>query len=365
MRLSLVAASICCAAALCDTPARAEGWLFHRKPNSWHDRSSVVYPPGSVIAPSPTTPMTPTDPNAVPPKVDPMAPSAPMTTPTPDFAPVTSAALGDAAFAVSAPGYIDFAMPMNQIRLRYDSAYNNNRPDRAEYFYAKCGCFGGDAPGPILPERSVDFQEGSLYIELAPTERFSVFVDLPFRSINPEVNENASGFSDLRFGFKYAFIYDECQILTFQLRGYVPTGDARQGLGTDHVSLEPALLYTRRLSDTLTLYGEFGEWLPIGGTDFQGNILIYGAGLGYTAYDSGSFRVTPLAEMVGWTVLSGQELNPNVGGAVAAGGDTIINGKLGVRAGGPRQDFYLGYGRALTGEVWYEEIVRFEYRFKF
>src|SRR5947208_803359 len=82
------------------------------------------------------------------------------------------------------------------------------------------------------------------------------------------------------------------------------------------------------------------------------------AGLGYTAYNSGNFFVMPLAEVLGWSVLSGQEFNPNTGGAVSAAGDTIVNGKLGVRAGGQRQDFYVGYGRALTGERWYQDIWR-------
>ena len=200
---------------------------------------------------------------------------------------------------------------------------------------------------------------------MAPSERLSVFIDVPYRSINPVVNDNNSGIGDLRFGFKYAFVYDDEQILTFQLRAFVPTGDARQGLGTDHSTLEPMLLYTRKLSDTLTLYGEFGGWIPLDGTEFAGNILVYGAGVGYTAYESNGFRVTPLVELVGWTVLDGQQLNIDAGRAVNAGGDTIINGKLGVRAGGQRQDFYIGYGRALTGEVWYQEIVRFEYRYKF
>jgi hypothetical protein len=292
-----------------------------------------------------------------------MAP--PAIEPTPQLAPLVSAALGDASIAVSAPGYIDFAKPMNQIRLRYDAANDMNRPDRAEFFYGKCGCFGGNAPGPILPERSVDSQEPALYVEVAPTERFSVFIDVPYRIINPEVNANANGFSDLRFGFKYALLYSQEQILTFQLRTFAPTGDARRGLGTSHFSLEPALLYYRNLSDKITLYAELADWIPLDGTDFAGNVLIYGAGLGYTAYNSGNFFVMPLAEVLGWSVLSGQEFNPNSGGAVSASGDTIVNGKLGVRAGGQRQDFYIGYGRALTGERWYQDIWRFEYRFKF
>ena len=57
-----------------------------------------------------------------------------------------------------------------------------------------------------------------------------------------------------------------------------------------------------------------------------------------------------------------------------ARGDTIVNAKLGVRAGFgdrcdtgwlSRSDLYVGYGRALTGEVWYKDIVRAEFRVRF
>jgi hypothetical protein len=43
-----------------------------------------------------------------------------------------------------------------------DAGYNNNRPDRAEFFYGKCGCFrvSGEDPraGPPLTETSVDYR---------------------------------------------------------------------------------------------------------------------------------------------------------------------------------------------------------------
>src|SRR5262249_44688881 len=161
-------------------------------------------------------------------------------------------------------------------------------------------------------------------------------IDLPIRAINPQVNDNATGVGDLRYGFKYAFVYDDVQILTLQVRGFAPTGDARKGLGTSHNTVEPALLYMRQLSQNWTLYGEFGEWVPIDGTNFQGNVLFYGLGLGYTTYTDSGFFVTPLAEVIGWSVLSGQQTDPNTATAVVAGHDQIINGKLGVRAGNLR-----------------------------
>ena len=44
-------------------------------------------------------------------------------------------------------------------------------------------------------------------------------------------------------GFKWAFWETDDQVATFQLRTYIPTGAASRGLGNNHVSLEPALLY--------------------------------------------------------------------------------------------------------------------------
>jgi hypothetical protein len=268
-------------------------------------------------------------------------------------------------------GYIDSALIGNELRLRYDSAYDDNRPDRAEFFYAKCGCFkasGVDphAPGPRLPETSVDYQDISAYAEVALSNRLSGFVEVPFRFLNPDQNANTEGLADMNVGVKYAFIQSACRVATFQLRTYIPTGAASHGLGTDHVSLEPALLLFQRLTDNLTLEAELRDWIPIGGTDFAGNVLRYGAGLSYTLRQSGAVRVTPVVELVGWTVLGGKEFLFPENVIKDAAGDTIINVKIGVRLGlGENSSVYVGYGRALTGDVWYKDIIRAEYRLTF
>jgi hypothetical protein len=267
-------------------------------------------------------------------------------------------------------GYIDSALIGNEFRLRYDSAYDDNRPDRAEFFYAKCGCFrtapppltDPHAPGPPKPETSVDYQDISAYAELAFGSRFSGFVEVPVRFLNPEQNDNTSGLADMNVGAKYAFIQDAGRVATFQLRCYIPTGAGSRGLGTDHVSLEPALLLFQRLTDRLTLEAELRDWVPIGGTDFEGNVLRYGVGLGYTVYQTCSLRITPVVEMVGWTVLSGKEAAFPDNVVTDAAGDTIVNAKVGLRLGlGERSSIYVGYGRALTGAVWYKDIIRAEY----
>ena len=296
------------------------------------------------------------------------------------FAPERALALGGETTtrAQSSVGYIDSAIPLTQFRLRFDAAYDDNRPDRAEFFYAKCGCFrinGSDpkAPGPpgsppSRIETSVDYQDIASYLELAVNQRISAFVEVPVRFLNPEVLNNTAGIGDMNAGFKVALLHDDCRFVTFQFRTYIPTGKPEAGLGTDHVSLEPALLGYQRLTDRLVLEGELRDWIPIGGTDFAGNIIRYGAGLGYDAFRSCKVRVTPVAEFVGWTVLGGKELA--VAGPVAtvldASGDTIVNLKVGARVGiGEHSDLYFGYGRALTGAVWYKDILRLEYRLIF
>lgn len=291
----------------------------------------------------------------------------------PSLRPVTTAALGDNVTSFG-PGYLDNAVPFTHFRLRFDSAYRNNRPDRAEYFYAKCGCFGGNAPGPIRPETRVDYQDVAAYFEYATSERLSLFIEFPFRFLNPDNNANTSGLADMNAGFKYAIYSDESRILTFQGRVYIPSGDADRGLGTNHVSLEPSLLYAQNLTDRLVLFGQFGDYIPVGGTDFSGNILRYGVGLSYSALNTGSIRVAPVAELLGWTVLSGKEFAFPENTIRDASGDTIVNAKFGVRLGFggscnrgilSNSDLYIGYGRALTGEVWYKDMLRIEYRMRF
>jgi hypothetical protein len=293
-------------------------------------------------------------------------------------------------------GYIDDAIIGTQMKLRFDAAYGNNRPDRAEFFYAKCGCFrelGADpnAPGPApalngrdpnttrFIETNVDYQDINLELEYALSQEFSVFLETPFRFLNPDVNDNTSGFADMQAGFKWALATSSCDCLTFQLRTYIPTGDARRGLGTDHVSLEPALLYYGQIDERMSLEAELRDWIPISGSsgagtgfdeDFAGNVLRYGVGLAYDVFkcDQCGKRITPVVEVVGWTVLDGLASGSTDGTLAGvfvedAAGDTIVNLKVGTRVAFNRNDsFYVGYGRALTGDVWYQDIARLEYR---
>lgn len=273
---------------------------------------------------------------------------------------------GDSYAALDAAGaYIDSAIVGTRFRLRYDSAYSNPMPDRVEFFYGQCG-----GPGPPQIERSVDYQDITPYFEWAATDVLSLFVEAPVRFLNPEVNNNTTGIGDLNAGFKYAFIACPDEWLTAQVRFYAPTGDADRGLGTAHLSIEPAILYYRRLSDRLIVQAEVRDWIPVNGSmlgdqQYSGNVLRYGLGFGYDVWQSldccSDQRLTAVGEFVGWTIIDGLGLNGATATYEDQSGVTIVNAKAGLRYTSGPHSFYGGYGTALTEQVWYQDIMRFEY----
>jgi hypothetical protein len=348
---------------------------------------------------------------------------------TPSFANLGAGAGIGSSVALAAPGgYLDNPIPKTMVRLRYDAGFDMDRPDRAEFFYGQWkelsfhphGINGGGAyfdpkaRGPEQLPRRLDFQDISSYAEWAVNRRLSLFVDVPVRFLhiegeledpdhermpngrffpepraeNTEAPKNfPGGLSDVTAGFKFALIADPDRYLTFQLRAYTNTGNVNLGLGTGHVSLEPGLLYYQRLTDKLVFQGQFSDWIPIDGgksvidgTNFAGNVLIYGLGLGYDVYTNGNLRITPITEFMGWTVLNGLEsiagdisatpppgiALPKTHGVEDASGTTIVNAKIGVRTYfGSGHDIYVGWGHSLTGERWYRDIARVEYRYSF
>jgi hypothetical protein len=261
-------------------------------------------------------------------------------------------------------GYITGAVPFDHIRLRYDSAYRNTPfTSRAEYFYAASQPIG---PGLPKPERSVDYQDLSLYGEAVIGSGWSLFGELGLRWLNPEINENAMGLGDMTVGTKWAFAETEDAVWSFLLRGYIPTGEAGRGLGTRHYSVEPGLLGLYRLNESWNLEGELTYWVPIGGSDFAGSIVRYGLGVSYNLWDDGERSIAPVIETVGWTAVDGLKSSLQPDGVPlieGAGGDTIINLKLGLRGRiGPNADMYVGWGHALTDQRWYQDIIRVEFR---
>jgi hypothetical protein len=292
-------------------------------------------------------------------------------------------------------GYVDDAIVGSQIRIRFDAGFNNDTPDLAEFFYAKCGCYRGlataapaafdpNAPGPpagnnIVIPRTLNYQELYLDAEYAPARRFSVFAEVPFRWVQaqgliagaPGSFPDTGGISDVRAGFKVGVLASSDHSLTGQLRVYFPSGDSMKGLGTNHWTIEPSLLYFQKISDRAAFESEIGDWHPTGGSagvptasssKFSGDVLTYGFGPSYTLYRGENVRFAPVLEMVGWHVFGGFE----TGTPSDVTGLNIVNLKLGARTTfGSGNSLYVGFGHKLTKADWYQDIVRVEYRYSF
>jgi hypothetical protein len=284
-------------------------------------------------------------------------------------------------------GYIDDPTVGSKLRVRFEAAFENRVPDRAEFFYAKCGCYrdlpAGHAardtlapgPGPGVPSH-VNFQQVYLSGEYGLNERISAFVQLPLRWIQPQFGDGGAGFDeavglgDLRAGLKLGLIVETDRLVTLQVQAHLPTGDPAKGLGTDHTSLEPALLLFQQLSDRLGLEAQGGVWLPLGGsagvptdTDerFSGTILYGGIGPSFELYRSERLQFAPVVELLGWRVMDGFQ----TAATSDAGGTSIVNLKIGTRTSFGQGSIYLGYGTALTSASWYDDIIRAEYRHTF
>lgn len=288
-------------------------------------------------------------------------------------------------------GYIEDPTIGSRIRLRFDTARGNEVPDRAEFFYAKCGCyrdpalqgdaaFDPDAPGPGPGAAdNIDFQQIFVQGEFATSDRVSVFAELPIRWIRPQSFiagtggpvADAGGLGDVRAGVKIALASMDDQVITLQVRGFLPTGKAEDGLGTDHASIEPALLMYHRAGPRASIESQVGLWYPLSGANgvptssdekFSGSVLFYGVGPAVEVYRGPRVSVAPVVELIGWRVLDGFQtaappLTPD------ASGTNIVHLKIGARVawdeGGA---IYGGWGRALTDQHWYRDIIRLEYR---
>ena len=277
-------------------------------------------------------------------------------------------------------GYIDNAIVGSQIRLRFDAGFDNNRPDRAEFFYAQCGCDPPPARGPQGLVLHLNFQQLYMRAEYAPVHRFSVFAEVPIRWVQPQQFvpntgsfSNQAGLSDVQAGFKFALLASHEHYVTFQFLAAFPSGDSSKGLGTNHYSVQPSLLFFQKVTDRLSFEAQLGGWHPLEGASpgFPGDVLTYGLGPSYELYRGERVRFAPVIELVGWRVLGGLETNGDLinspaGPVVSSEGTNIVNLKAGARTSiGNHNSFYFGYGQALSHELWYKHLVRVEYRYTF
>jgi hypothetical protein len=286
-------------------------------------------------------------------------------------------------------GYIEDPSVESHVRVRFDAGFDTESPDRAEFFYAKCGCYrslpannplydpNAPGPGPGIVD-GLNYSQFNVLGQFAFGPRVAVFGELPIRSIRPVAFipdtgsfENQSGLGDITIGAKVSLFSDAMTDVTVMLRSSLPSGDSRKGLGTDHGSLEPAFLFRRDLGERAGLEGQFGYWHPLsssagplsGDGDFAGNILYYGIGPSFDAVRTERVAVSPIVELIAWHVVDGFQtstVGTSTGGDVS--GMNIANLKIGARTSWNKSSFYVGYGFALTDNDWYGKIFRVEYR---
>ena len=212
----------------------------------------------------------------------------------------------------------------------------------------------------------------NVYAEYALNARVSLVGDLPFRSLSPQSFVpgsgsfgDSSGISDLRGGVKLGLTSDSNSQVTLQVLATAPSGDSMKGLGTNHWSIEPALLYDAQLGERASIEAQFGTVFPTDGSagvpvsspdKFAGKVIYYGIGPSFDVYTNGSTRVAPIVELIGWRVVDG--FSTTEGGAIS--GINIVNLKIGGRIAAGANSLYIGWGKALTDAEWYDQILRFE-----
>jgi hypothetical protein len=263
----------------------------------------------------------------------------------------------------------DSARPVTQTRLRWDTGWDMLTPDRAEYFWAR----ERGPLGPNVVARFINFRELTMYTEGA-IDRIGVFVEQSYREvgvhaspISPTPDTTFSGFGDLNIGTKTLLL--DCDLLqfAFQFKTFIPVGSAGKGLGTGHVSLEPAFLSTLHLAPDTYLQAEAAYWIPVGGDSlYQGNVFH-----GHLAVNQVLWRLCRDVVLVGtmefneWSIINGNFTDPGTGNPARARASIFSLGPGARFVICDRIDFGAGTAFSVTGARWAEEMVRAEFRWRF
>ena len=288
-------------------------------------------------------------------------------------------------------GYVNDSTIRSQFRIRFDASNEITSPDRAEFFYGKCGCYrslptnldifdpNASGPGPAILTNANSQQLYFLGEYGMMENRASLFVELPFRWLKPQEfvpgtgsNDDQTGLSDMRVGTKLNLMSTDNGQATALFQVGLPTGDSKKGLGTNNTSIETALLIGQGVGERAGVEAQFGGIFPIGGSagiptsnekKFAGRVLYYGVGTSYDVYSSDTVGLAPVVELVGWRVMSGFMTVCEGSLCFAEANGNIVNLKIGARLVMHGQSsIYVGYGKGLTDRTWYEDIFRIEFR---
>ncbi len=220
----------------------------------------------------------------------------------------------------------DTPRPVTMTRIRWDSAFNFGFPDTAEFFWAQIG-----TKGPKNPESSLHYNQLSFYQEVA-AKGASMFVEIPYLSVMPDINPSAAGFGDMNVGFKTVLLDRELLLVSMQFRTYIPIGVPSKGLGTGHVSLEPSLLAALKVTPTTYLQMQFADWIPLGGTPgFAGMTFHYHLSLNQLLCHLGDcFNMVATMEFNGYSYRGEYTVFPG-GGVLGMAGSEFFSAGPGLR----------------------------------
>jgi hypothetical protein len=278
--------------------------------------------------------------------------------------------------AAYASVFADYARPRTVTRIRYDDLINLRFPDRNQYFLMQTNTnfpqhFTNKHGVTYRTDPSANLQQLYLYQEAA-AGRGSFFVEYPYRQLNPLFSPTQAGFSDLNFGIKSMWLDTELLQVTFQFRTYTPSGNAAQGLGTGHFSLDPSVLASMKLAPDTYYQAQLGNWIPLGGNQkIAGGIFYWLMSLNQVIYRfSPDTPVIAMLEMDGWSFENGGYTNPIVNAASkiigAGGGVSYFNIGPGLRTAlGNRVDLGTALTWSTTPNHWGSPWFRLEVRFLF
>lgn len=263
-----------------------------------------------------------------------------------------------------APMELDTTEPLTSISIRYNSYWGMKTPDRGEYFWANPNA------SKLRPERQVDYQEVMLRMENGG-DRFSMITEIPLRILDPVVNDNTTGLSDISFGPKMVLVKGKRWQISHIFRTILKTGAVTRGLSAGHTSLEPAILARYMWTPDTFFHGELKWRFPVGADpDFGGSVLRYGFGASSILYETDTFAAMPTLEFVGWVALDGQKTRPD-GLIKDVDSEQFFSIHPGMRfVLGPKGDlglFELGIGSGfmLANNGYFEQSLRIDLRFSY
>jgi hypothetical protein len=203
-----------------------------------------------------------------------------------------------------APHVVETAVGTSNTSLLMRADRGLSTPDRLEMIWAT------PSRGPT-PESRVDILDTIFRMELG-NEKLLVMTDYTLRSLNPDRNDNTTGFGDMTLGVKTTVHDGQSTKVASVFRTYLKTGPSDRGLGTGHVSLEPGFLLRHQWNEHTYFHGEAKYWLPIAGTPgVAGDVLKLGAALSTVWKETDTVALLPTLEFSSYTFLAGSATRPD------------------------------------------------------